>query len=821
MAKPKGKTSRVKIGNKSSNKKNRGGGMNKQIEKFQSAKLNAGKTKVPEKFTKNKMVANKLDYSRRYHQQDEDDDVDVDDMPMSDDDMKTYLTNNAKNISFLSQNLSQTKSGPKNRRGRDLHLYEVTPRSSSKLYTSVEQNDDHTRLDLLPIKSATGIIRRKADRLENEEKDVNSEEEQEEEEMNEGVEEEALSVIEIVAAHREQVNQKKLEIAQLSIDIVENPYEKISQVKHLLKLAEKNEAMTIRKLSLLSILEIFKDVIPSYHIREMSDEEQNSKVSKDVKKIRDYEQGLLKLYQQYLQVLEDNIKSSKNFVKKSRGKGVHHEKQKKALVGLVLTSIKCMAELIKQVPHFNFRKNIISVLVPNIELSNDLHEAGQICFKAIKETLYADYAGYISLDVVSIIQHLAKTKPTLNPLVLETLLCLRVKADLIRSTEEKGNKIERLKAKQEAIKKMSRKEKKRKKVEDKLNVELQEAEAVENQDKVGKTHTEILKRLFVVYFRVLKLGFKSDLLSVTLRGLARFSHLINIDFFGDLMNCLEVILKHQALNTQDRLNCILTALKVLSGQGEALTIDPRQFYTELYNLLLNFNLEMASTCFDSVKECLEIMLIKRRKQVSHPQILGFLKRLSTIMLQIPAEKSSHVFMLLRSILQLYEKCDYLLDNENFGRGVFQPELTNPEHCHADSTALWELQLLSKCFHGDAEVYCKHIIAGAPSHGPGALPQKYLNRGSSSSSSSSSTATTGSKQSRQPKNADTTSAVASAVVDYFQGIPEQPQVNKKVQQGTTNRFLIMLRKGNDNGKYTELCKTVDNDTEQFLLNGCLL
>ena len=46
------------------------------------------------------------------------------------------------------------------------------------------------------------------------------------------------------------------------------------------------------------------------------------------------------------------------------------------------------------------------------------------------------------------------------------------------------------------------------------------------------------------------------------------------------------------------------------------------------------------------------MLIKRRKQVSHPQILGFLKRLSTIMLQIPAEKSSHVFMLLRSILQV-------------------------------------------------------------------------------------------------------------------------------------------------------------------------
>ena len=62
------------------------------------------------------------------------------------------------------------------------------------------------------------------------------------------------------------------------------------------------------------------------------------------------------------------------FIKKSRGRRLHHQKQKKSMVGLVVTSIKCMAELIKQVPHFNFRKNIISVLVPNIDLSYDLEE---------------------------------------------------------------------------------------------------------------------------------------------------------------------------------------------------------------------------------------------------------------------------------------------------------------------------------------------------------------------------------------------------------------------------------------------------------------
>ena len=107
MGKPKGKTSKIKIGNKSSNKRNKGSGTNKGIEKFQSAKLKAGKTKVPPKgATKNgKNLTAKIDYSRRYKHQQDEEEVDADDMSMSDDDMKTYLTNNAKNISFLTKDL--------------------------------------------------------------------------------------------------------------------------------------------------------------------------------------------------------------------------------------------------------------------------------------------------------------------------------------------------------------------------------------------------------------------------------------------------------------------------------------------------------------------------------------------------------------------------------------------------------------------------------------------------------------------------------------------------------------------------------------------
>jgi len=64
------------------------------------------------------------------------------------------------------------------------------------------------------------------------------------------------------------------------------------------------------------------------------------------------------------------------FIKKSRGSGAQHEKHIKSAVNLIKASVKCLGELIKNAPHFNYRKNIISVLIPNIELTTtkDLFE---------------------------------------------------------------------------------------------------------------------------------------------------------------------------------------------------------------------------------------------------------------------------------------------------------------------------------------------------------------------------------------------------------------------------------------------------------------
>lgn len=64
----------------------------------------------------------------------------------------------------------------------------------------------------------------------------------------------------------------------------------------------------IRKLTFLSQLTVFKDIIPGYRIRPLSDKEKAEKVSSVVARTREWEQGLVAVYQAYLRSLEVEIK---------------------------------------------------------------------------------------------------------------------------------------------------------------------------------------------------------------------------------------------------------------------------------------------------------------------------------------------------------------------------------------------------------------------------------------------------------------------------------------------------------------------------------
>ena len=99
----------------------------------------------------------------------------------------------------------------------------------------------------------------------------------------------------------------------------------------------------------------------------------------------------------------------------------------------------------------------------------------------------------------------------------------------------------------------------------------------------------------MLYFRILKNPAPTPLHPAALQGIAKYAHLVSIDFFRDLMRVLKdlvtrvphahpagreddddegdapQVISHgpaaQAENAQHQLSCILTAYQLLSGQG--------------------------------------------------------------------------------------------------------------------------------------------------------------------------------------------------------------------------------------------------------------
>lgn len=120
-----------------------------------------------------------------------------------------------------------------------------------------------------------------------------------------------------------------------------------------------------------------------------------------------------------------------------------------------------------------------------------------------------------------------------------------------------------------------------------IEKEMREAEGEINQEERERNQTETLKLLFALYFRIVKLDYRSPLLPAALEGLARFAHLVNIDFFRDLLEVLKGIIKRgEAVEAEDvdadleeghglvrrndmreKLLCIVTAFELLQGQG--------------------------------------------------------------------------------------------------------------------------------------------------------------------------------------------------------------------------------------------------------------
>ncbi|XP_010943335.1 nucleolar complex-associated protein 3 isoform X1 [Elaeis guineensis] len=528
---------------------------------------------------------------------------------------------------------------------------------------------------------------------------------------------EVLAKVEEDLSAEELFAKKKIRLAEVGIALIENPEANIKSLKELLQICD-DEDHNIVKLGLMSLLAVFKDIIPGYHIRLPTEKELEMTVSKAVQQTRLYESTLLRSYKAYLQKLITLDKQTT----------FHH------------VAVRCMCSLLDAVPHFNFRESLLANVVKNISSSDDV--VRKLCCEAIRSLFINEgkHGGRATLEAVRLIaDHVKFHNCQLHPDSMDVFLSLTFDEDLGKSesNEEKVKpKKKKRRQNQEGSNQVQGSDRKKVRQElmvktrEEVNADFKAISFAPDSEERRRMQSETLSAVFETYFRILKHSMdpslsrsktnavaatgasgSQPLLASCLNGLGKFSHLIDLDFMGDLMGCLKKLAGYSDhfegsssesyLSVSERLQCCIVAFRVMKNNLDALNVDLQEFFVQLYNLLLEHRPDRDRG--EVLAEALKAMLWEG-KQHDMQRAAAFIKRLATFSLSFGSAEAMAALVTLKHLLQKNSKCRNLLENDAGGGSLsglvvkYQPEATDPNLSGALASVLWELSLLAKHYN---------------------------------------------------------------------------------------------------------------------------
>jgi len=602
-------------------------------------------------------------------------------------------------VAFLKAQAARSQAASQKKKGRkggsddgdddeeeDLERNALEKRAKAEDF---QRESGEERKTMLPVRTKQGWVQRSIavngdaanghdgegeDEGEDVEEEEASDDEEEEEDLD--LKDQQFSVIELMAKRRQFITEKKLEIGSMASNFLELPEERLNVLEKLVKMVsgggevggKKGELdaakHTVTKLACLTVCEILKDIIPNYKILETKEQDKDQKLKKETMRLQKYEQGILTCTKNYLVKLEKTVQNpGGNLSVKD-------------------TALRCMCQLLTSHPQFNYAQNIVAFVVPY--LSSGLAQLRSIALESLQALFRADKRGEISHVVIKKINHFLKTKKRdrVKPEMLEVLLALKLhslnEAQMETQRKEEEARALKKKKKQEA-QPMSKKEKKRQKAKAKLEKELLEAKGEESKQVRLRFAADVTNLLFAIYFRILKSltdpaeseKFTGKAFRMVLRplfsGLAKFGHLMSIEYFQDLLRCIAKLLSDATASGEDDdsssrklgkvevLLCIHTVFAILSGQGDQLTIDPVTFYNRIavIALDLNANDEVGGEAGSSgnsphqvMYQVLKSAFILRRKKVTRNQLIDIWKRVTISVLNSTPDGALHLLKFL-------------------------------------------------------------------------------------------------------------------------------------------------------------------------------
>jgi nucleolar complex protein 3 len=599
--------------------------------------------------------------------------------------------------------------------------YETRPRKGKKQKES----------NRLPIKTADGRIEQ-AEGQDDETASIESDtewldgREDEVEEPEEDEEEEEPEIPE-----PQQILAAQEELAKIAMQMNENPEEHVGAFKALAKIGQ-SKIIAIQMLALMTQMSVYKDVIPGYRIRPQTENGPKEKLSKEVRTLRQYEQALVSGYQNYIKEL---ARCSKLEVRAAKGGQ-----------SLATIAITCACTLVTSVPHFNFRTDLLKILVTKLS-RRKINQDGVKCLEALQTLFKEDEEGRPTNDAVALLSKMMKAREfQVDESVVNLFLSLRLLSEF--SGKASKDRVENDDAPLKRKKKEFRTKRHRKALKEQkaLDKDMANADASFSHEERDRMQSETLKLVFANYFRILKLRMP-HLMGAVLEGLAKYAHLINQDFFGDLLEALKDLIRHSEEDaaegpndeegkedeeddddipvrnlTREALLCTVTAYALLEGQDahnsrNDLHLDLSFFTTHLFKSLLtlstNPDVELtrptnATNATTKINVQTTTVLLLRAltgillppwniRSVPPMRLAAFSKQLMTAALQLPDKSCQAVLVLLSDVAHTHSKKVRSLWNteERKGDGRYNPVSDSVEGSNPFTATVWEGELLRK------------------------------------------------------------------------------------------------------------------------------
>lgn len=252
----------------------------------------------------------------------------------------------------------------------DEQVYEKVPRRSTA-------KDDTSVRMLLPVKTKYGIVQ-KTQVLTRKDDHASDEELQDRSDSEDHVDERAESppaaktlpevkvprtpVISLSEKYR-QLQDVKLKIGSLASAVVEDPQDKVGHLKELVTLLRDGApgiSHIVQRLAALTLLEVFRDVVPGYAITVPTAQGSGPKqrLKKETRALVGYEEALLRYYGQYVGCLRKIL--ARHLRRLKAPQNAHRLRLSTALAQV---AARCVCGLLLAHPHFNLHGQLIELAV--------------------------------------------------------------------------------------------------------------------------------------------------------------------------------------------------------------------------------------------------------------------------------------------------------------------------------------------------------------------------------------------------------------------------------------------------------------------------